>query len=491
MKRSEPGMFIRFFFSALLIIFLTTEPVTAGGNGKSDNALSPLEEKTDEEPRPKGLKPASESESCEPPADTEITEPPVCQLFRKARSWNWHSFNWMVLHNLFPQLTPEQYLHATQLGGWQNIGSLATALVHTSQVSNYNEGLFLVFTALSHSQQTTHLYTLGNNHLLQQMTHDLEGLDIGLHPQPHSGITLPVVPDEDKVRESSVLLGILAGNASLMCIRLKNRLSDLLRVLEKKLGISLTPGVSAKAEERPKLLELISLIPESHQQQALAILIAFPFEQYTLGASASPFMAPENPLREQVAMILAQLWHRHPEYRQQLILLALHVVYLNFLDNYPTPDMASGHQPALQQLVAMTINHDINLGRIMAEKPENRILRIHCFDITKVLTDKWVRNELLRKLASKKIISADYKLPDSMDDFSLGNYLYDVIHTTVTVHAEPRKALYTIIDIFDEIAELRSLASKMHTELQTSDSINQISNSIFGSLLTGWGGPSL
>lgn len=376
MQRSGPGKFIRFFFATLLIISLMTEPVTAGG-GKAGNTMSSSEDETDEGPRPKKLQIAREPEispdSCAPSGDSDIAELPVCQLFHKARKWDWRFFNWMVLYNLFPQLTAEQYLLATQQGGWRNIENLATALVANLQVSDYNEGLLLVFSALWHSQQATCPYSPGNNLLLQQMFHDLAGFDI-VFPQPHHEITLSSIPDENNVHASLPLLSILAGHTSLMCMRLKNSLTDLLTIFEGVLGISLTPGISTKAEERPKLQELISLIPESQQQHALAILIAFPFELYTPGGSASPAMAPENTLREQVAMILAQLWHHHSEYRQQLIFLAVHVIYLNFLDSYPTPDMAAGHQTALQQLVTHSIETNMNVGNIDEETIEQSFI---------------------------------------------------------------------------------------------------------------------
>lgn len=372
----------------------------------------------------------------------------VKKLLLLAKSWNWAGFNWTTLYSYFNEkISYDQFLSLTQNGNWQSIENLAQALIETGHFSDQPSALFFIFSALnsqflqiSSEMDNTH----ENYHLLNTMSQVQS--QVGFVQSLDS---LPINPIAFGSQQINSLMSSLSShfinNPLLLSVTLANTLGGILAVLENELPEDVQVGSpdAAISNQSPTVSTVLSYISQSHQNQALAILIGFPFDQQPMGAS-NAMMKAEAQLQNVVSQILQPLWQACNDLQPALAQLAILVFHFNFLQQLQTgpaqtatpsiPSYEDGFEGCpwseIESYASAEIVTEEWYGRhrlVRRLMPAKEIHRKHYAKVPSCISSREICDSIRREMVSEGLISEHIEFTPSMTVSSFLSKLYGAV----------------------------------------------------------------
>ncbi len=372
----------------------------------------------------------------------------VKKLLQLAKSWNWAGFNWTTLYSYFNEkISYEQFLSLTQNGNWQSIENLAQALIETGHFSDQPSALFFIFSALnsqflqiSSEMDDTH----ENYHLLNTMSQVQSQMGF-----VQSLDSLPINPITFGPQQINSLMCSLSShfinNPSLLSVTLTNTLGGILAVLESELpeGVQVGSPDAAISNQSPTVSVVLNYIPQSHQNQALAILIGFPFDQQPMGAS-NAMMKAEAQLQNVVSQILQPLWQACNDLQPALAQLAILVFHFNFLQQLQSgpaqtatpsiPSYEDGFEGCSWSEIESYASAQIvteqwygSYRSVSKQMPAKEIHRKHCAKIPQCITSRSDCEAIRSEMVSQGLLSGHSEFLPSMTVYSYMGQLYHAV----------------------------------------------------------------
>ena len=371
----------------------------------------------------------------------------VKRLLDLAKSWKWKGFNWTALYSYFHDKTSyEQFLQVTQSGHWQSIEALASALVENGHASDKDSAFFFVFSALnSHflqlnaEEDNTH-----ENYPLLVTMSQAQGEMSFVQPLGSLPANSVVLTSQDINSVMSSLASHFLHNPELSGVTLANTLGSILAVIENELDSSeeeskeekniVSSPDPATANQSPTVSTVLSYIAPSYQNQALAILIGFPFDQQPMGASAS-MMKAEVHLRAVVRRILQSLWHSCTDLQPTLAQLAILVFHFNFLQQPQAGSTQVSDENGFQGYSWEDIQRHASMRYSTTERsgkhmfirrymPSQEIHRNHYVRVCQCITNREDCEALRIKMINEGLISVHNEFLPSTTVFSYMSSLY-------------------------------------------------------------------
>ena len=271
-------------------------------------------------------------------------------LLTKTRGFNWKGFNWTVYYAFFQKhrIKFEDFLKATQHGGWQALTGLANLLVNHGLYEDQDSALFHIFSILnSHNAylnsdeesgddlSSNDFYAEGNSLLLTQLATVIQSSTgtVALDNMPFD--MLSTLNPQEIVTIMTALQGSLLMQPAVTTVQLNNHLGSLLAVIRGELGITCETPTPQQLSLSPSVIEvLVFFTTKEEKLNVLAFLIGHPFEGDSDPYSdSSSSMQPETTLHAAVASQLYSLWQvSNPNTQAMLAQLAIQVFHFNFLE---------------------------------------------------------------------------------------------------------------------------------------------------------------